>query len=78
MAATRTFPPLYAASGDTAIDRLAFFHILKRLKVGSQPLRTCLSKLSVHSLKKGLDGSIITSVIRVVPRPYPTNDQLSK
>lgn len=29
----RIFPSLYASSGDTAVDRLAFFHILERLKV---------------------------------------------
>ena len=29
----RTFPPLYQSSGDEAQDRLAFIHILERLKV---------------------------------------------
>ena len=29
----RAFPPLYNSSGDLASDRLAFFHILERLKV---------------------------------------------
>jgi putative hydrolases of HD superfamily len=29
----RAFPPLYKSSGDSASDRLAFFHILERLKV---------------------------------------------
>lgn len=29
---TRVFPPLYASSGDDSSDRLAFFHILERLK----------------------------------------------
>jgi len=28
----RVFPPLYNSSGDSAFDRLAFFHILERLK----------------------------------------------
>ncbi|GJE91238.1 HD domain-containing protein [Phanerochaete sordida] len=28
----RTFPPLYKATGDAATDRLAFFHVLERLK----------------------------------------------
>jgi len=28
----RVFPPLYKSSGDSASDRLAFFHILERLK----------------------------------------------
>jgi hypothetical protein len=29
----RTFPPLYTPSGDESLDRLAFIHILERLKV---------------------------------------------
>lgn len=29
----RTFPPLYVSAGDASADRLAFFHILERLKV---------------------------------------------
>ncbi|KII87458.1 hypothetical protein PLICRDRAFT_55414 [Plicaturopsis crispa FD-325 SS-3] len=28
----RTFPPPYVSSGDTSADRLAFFHIIERLK----------------------------------------------
>ena len=32
-AATRVFPPLYVSSGNASADRLAFFHILERLKV---------------------------------------------
>ncbi|KIK49104.1 hypothetical protein CY34DRAFT_70364 [Suillus luteus UH-Slu-Lm8-n1] len=30
--AKRVFPPLYVSTGDAAIDRLAFFHVLERLK----------------------------------------------
>ncbi|KAI0369742.1 HD domain-containing protein [Pilatotrama ljubarskyi] len=30
--AKRVFPPLYVSSGDVSADRLAFFHILERLK----------------------------------------------
>jgi putative hydrolase of HD superfamily len=29
----RTFPPLYRSQGDEGADRLAFFHVLERLKV---------------------------------------------
>jgi len=29
----RTFPPLYKSNGNESADRLAFFHILERLKV---------------------------------------------
>ncbi|KAK0218274.1 HD domain-containing protein, partial [Armillaria fumosa] len=29
---TRVFPPLYTSSGDESADRLAFFHVLERLK----------------------------------------------
>ena len=28
----RTFPPLYKSGGDESKDRLAFFHVLERLK----------------------------------------------
>ncbi|ESK89807.1 hd domain-containing protein [Moniliophthora roreri MCA 2997] len=28
----RSFPPLYKSTGDPSVDRLAFFHILERLK----------------------------------------------
>ena len=29
----RVFPPPYAATGNDSADRLAFFHVLERLKV---------------------------------------------
>ena len=29
----RMFPPLYVPTGDASTDRLAFFHVLERLKV---------------------------------------------
>jgi putative hydrolase of HD superfamily len=32
--AQRVFPPLYEATGDKALDRLAFYHVLEKLKVG--------------------------------------------
>ncbi|KAH7908204.1 HD domain-containing protein [Hygrophoropsis aurantiaca] len=28
----RVYPPLYVSSGDTSVDRLAFFHVIERLK----------------------------------------------
>ena len=31
----RVFPPFYNATGSIALDRLAFFHVLERLKVPS-------------------------------------------
>lgn len=34
----RTFPPLYSSAGDASMDRLAFFHILERLKVSFMAL----------------------------------------
>ncbi|KAG2122612.1 HD domain-containing protein [Suillus cothurnatus] len=30
--AKRVFPPLYVSTGDASVDRLAFFHVLERLK----------------------------------------------
>ncbi len=35
-ASIRTFPPLYVPTGEAAKDRLAFIHILERLKVHSK------------------------------------------
>ncbi|CAK5273656.1 unnamed protein product, partial [Mycena citricolor] len=32
MSQTREFPPLYQSTGDASSDRLAFFHLLERLK----------------------------------------------
>jgi len=29
----REFPPLYVSTGDKSVDRLAFLHVLERLKV---------------------------------------------
>ena len=58
----RAFPPLYKSAGDASVDRLAFVHILERLKV-----RTYLILLHLLSgfhlffdrRKNALDGSII-------------------
>lgn len=40
----RTFPPLYSSQGNEAVDRLAFVHVLERLKV---PIRTSNSTIMV-------------------------------
>jgi len=48
---TRVFPPLYNSSGDLVSDRLAFFHVLERLKVCSITIRVhdwVGSQLSFH------------------------------
>ena len=33
LSSKRVFPPLYVATGDSSKDKLAFIHILERLKV---------------------------------------------
>lgn len=33
LSSKRVFPPLYVATGDASKDKLAFIHILERLKV---------------------------------------------
>jgi hypothetical protein len=50
----RIFPPLYKSSGDLASDRLAFFHVLERLKV-------CL--FHHHPFTIGLAYSILLFVL---------------
>jgi putative hydrolase of HD superfamily len=44
----RIFPPLYKSSGDPASDRLAFFHVLERLKVCSITVRLRSGWLTVY------------------------------
>lgn len=41
----RQFPPLYRSSGDSSSDRLAFFHILERLKVSWRFYRFAADRL---------------------------------
>ena len=56
----RIFPPLYKSSGDLASDRLAFFHVLERLKVCFHHQRlgrpTIISTYRRHRSER--DGSI--------------------
>lgn len=49
--ATRVFEPPYAPTGDVALDRLAFFHVIERLKVcmpGFQATRSNLSSILLY------------------------------
>jgi hypothetical protein len=41
--AKRVFPPLYRSTGDVSVDRLAFVHILERLKVSTHVITTEIS-----------------------------------
>jgi putative hydrolase of HD superfamily len=41
----RDIPPLYKSSGSISSDRLAFFHILERLKVGAS---ICIAETVGH------------------------------
>ena len=56
----RVFPPLYVSSGDTAQDRLAFFHVLERLKVCHVVTHLFQKRISyLDRLRKGPAGSTI-------------------
>lgn len=58
----RSFPPLYVSSGDVNIDRLAFFHILERLKVRFF-FSIILKQLTIWCrLRNALDGYITMCV----------------
>ena len=55
----RVFPPLYVQTGDTSKDRLAFIHILERLKVNIQILLFINSQVDNQGLvrhRKEEDG----------------------
>ena len=53
----RTFPPLYVSQGDEAEDRLAFVHILERLKVTLQKsYQDAHLKLKICRHRNGRDG----------------------
>jgi hypothetical protein len=76
----RVFPPLYKTQGNEAADRLAFFHLLERLKVidDSSPPDghwlhiTILSQIDhiifAYRLKNEQDGSIIKKVYSLLLR----------
>lgn len=56
----RELPPTYASTGDLAVDRLAFFHILERLKVIERVYRSVRPPqliLHSHRHKNEQDGS---------------------
>lgn len=60
LSSKRVFPPLYVATGDPSKDKLAFIHILERLKV--RIIFLCERHYRSHGykirLKSGLDGLI--------------------
>lgn len=45
---SRIFPSLYVPTGDTAKDRLAFIHILERLKVRNKNQTKCVNALTIY------------------------------
>jgi hypothetical protein len=48
----REFPPLYKSSGNESVDRLAFFHILERLKVNISKLEPASALMSFKTQKR--------------------------
>lgn len=61
----RVFPPLYKSTGDASLDRLAFFHVLERLKVCKYQSTYCsvffFLTLKLSRRKSAPDGLITTS-----------------
>ncbi|KIL65652.1 hypothetical protein M378DRAFT_521377 [Amanita muscaria Koide BX008] len=68
----RTFPPLYKSTGNESVDRLAFFHILERLKTQKRTGWTehdipCPESISDHMYRMAIlamcmsDGSLDVS-----------------
>lgn len=56
----RVFPPLYKPTGDTAKDRLAFIHILERLKaslLGLMRFSRVIKEMTADSKTYWMDGS---------------------
>jgi hypothetical protein len=60
LSSKRVFPPLYIATGDPSKDKLAFIHILERLKVRIILLYERLHRSHGYKLrlKSELDGLI--------------------
>jgi len=58
LSSKRVFPPLYIATGDPCKDKLAFIHILERLKVRIILLHERFHQSDGYKLrlKSGLDG----------------------
>jgi hypothetical protein len=63
----RVFPPLYTPTGDASTDRLAFFHILEKLKVSTYPYIYPVTVCLMHALivirpRSARDGSITRNI----------------
>ncbi|KAG9309879.1 hypothetical protein JVU11DRAFT_9908 [Chiua virens] len=65
----RIFPPLYQPTGDAGIDRLAFFHVLERLKRYVHPATVRGSPSTVHP-----DPSISDHMYRMAVLAMCTSD----
>ena len=57
----RTFPPPYHPTGDADADRLAFFHVLERLKV---PISTAIRTDAHHTQTQQRTGWVEHNVSR--------------
>ena len=62
----RVFPPLYQSSGSVSQDRLAFFHILERLKVSERNIRDNMSLSAAQTQKRTgwVDHNVSCACIR--------------
>ena len=58
----RVFPPLYVPTGDASTDRLAFFHVLERLKVPVSLVTNDPLTISTR-LRSAQDGWITRNIL---------------
>ncbi|KAG1722650.1 hypothetical protein EDD22DRAFT_831291 [Suillus occidentalis] len=74
--AKRVFPPLYASTGDAAIDRLAFFHVLERLKTQKRTgwVRQAYPPLVWHGSLTRVSDSISDHMYRMAILAMCTSD----
>ena len=70
----RVFPPPYAATGNVSADRLAFFHVLERLKVRSTYLTLLSQGLAYMLLQTQKRTGWINNNVRYYFRHHFTAD----
>jgi len=81
MITKRTFPPLYKPTGDVDVNRLAFFHVLERLKTQKRTgwidfnvrnlglTRSWLNLLLGFQIRRGTPRSVPYRPLAYIPIP---------
>ena len=70
----RVFPPPYTATGNVSADRLAFFHVLERLKVGRTYLTLLYRGLVYMLLQTQKRTGWMDKNVRISFRQHSTAD----